>query len=505
LLTKLALLALWPLSFVAGILAAIKGRHKLAVQAVILLILLPLLVAGWWYVRATRLYGDPLAWEVHLLAKGSEVLRQSSFTWADGLDFVQFHFQSYWAWFGWLKIQAPGWVYGLLASATTLAMLGLLFIVSDWRQAIRNWGIANPQSQVSRLRVNLTTFIINALAVAAIYVSLWRYIQTINWSGYQGRLAYAVAAPVAALLGLGWWRLALMGTKRLRHFNQNRLLSITIFALPAVVLFLLSLSSLGQLAISFARPALFTPAMSWHRLCRPTSAGFYVEAVDLPAAVVPGEELPVALVGYGLSAGQAALELSLLGWDGAVLATAVSDLSWPERTPISATIRLVVPPETLPARGRMQLRLATNSYDLPAVKIAPLRPVTAVFTHPLDINFNDEVILLGYDLQFDDAILHLTTYWQALSPLATDYTIFTHLLDSSGQLITQHDAQPQDGRYPTSIWDTGEVVVNEVTLTIPPGTQPGQIAIGLYRLDTLMRLPLVGNGETAIIFPIPDS
>jgi hypothetical protein len=164
-----------------------------------------------------------------------------------------------------------------------------------------------------------------------------------------------------------------------------------------------------------------------------------------------------------------------------------------------------VPPEVLPARGRIQLRLATDSYDLPAVKIAPLRPVTAVFTHPLDINFNDEVILLGYDLQFDDAILHLTTYWQALSPLATDYTIFTHLLNSSGQLITQHDAQPQDGRYPTSIWDTGEVVMNEVTLTIPPGTQPGQIAIGLYRLDTLMRLPLVDNGETAVIFPIPDS
>jgi 4-amino-4-deoxy-L-arabinose transferase-like glycosyltransferase len=505
LLTKLAMLALWPLPFVAGILVAIKGRHKLAVQAVSLLIFLPLLVAGWWYVRATRLYGDPLAWEVHLLAKGSEVLRLSPFTWADGLDFVQFHFQSYWAWFGWLKIQAPGWVYGLLAFGTILAMLGLLFVVSDWRQAIRNWGIANRQSPVSSPRINLTAVVFNSLAIAAIYVSLCRYIQTINWSGYQGRLAYAVAAPIATLLGLGWWRLALMGTKRLRYFSQNRILSITIFVLPAVVLFLLSLTSLGQLAISFARPALFTPAMSWHRLCRPTSAGFYIEAVDLSAAVMPGEVLPVTLAGYGLSAGQAVMELSLLDWDGVALATSATDLSWPERTPISATLRLVVPPEVLPARGRIQLRLATDSYDLPAVKIAPLRSVTAVFTHPLDINFNDEVILLGYDLQFDDAILHLTTYWQALSPLATDYTIFTHLLNSSGQLITQHDAQPQDGRYPTSIWDTGEVVMNEVTLTIPPGTQPGQIAIGLYRLDTLMRLPLVDNGETAVIFPIPDS
>jgi hypothetical protein len=126
-------------------------------------------------------------------------------------------------------------------------------------------------------------------------------------------------------------------------------------------------------------------------------------------------------------------------------------------------------------------------------------------TRPLQANFNDELTLLGYDLQFDGPTLRLATYWQALTPLPVDYTIFVHVLDDAGQLIAQHDAPPQGGRYPTSIWDTGEVVIDEVTLTLSPGAVPAQMAVGLYRLDALERLPVVGSlvGETAVYLPIP--
>jgi len=114
------------------------------------------------------------------------------------------------------------------------------------------------------------------------------------------------------------------------------------------------------------------------------------------------------------------------------------------------------------------------------------------------------VRLVGYDVQREEAALRLRTYWQALQPMAVDYTIFIHLLGADGDLIVQHDAQPQNGRYPTSIWDVGELVVDEVELSWPPEAAPAQIAIGLYRLDSGERLPVGGGGgETAVILSEP--
>lgn len=492
LLTKFALLALWPLPLLTGLLTARNGQRRLAVQAIVLLLVLPLLVAGWWYLRAYRLYGDPLAWEVHLLAKGSEVLRTTPFTGVDGWEFIRVHFQSYWAWFGWLKIQAPGWVYGLLAGGTAVSLAGLALVVKDWRLFRR---------QSADFSVDPLAVLFNVLAVGAIYASLLRYIQTINWSGYQGRLAYAAVAPAAALLGLGWWRLAQLLTGRLTRKPVSR----AIVWLPAAALLFLSLGSLRQLSVSFARPDLFAPPADWRRVCIDTPAGFYVTAVDWPADVRPGEALPVALSGYGALAGQANAEMVLLNGDGAVLATAVTDLAWPAKSSVTVMESLAVPPDALPARARVQLLVAGAAYELGFVKIAPLVPVTAVPSQPLQANFDDELALLGYDWQSDGSTLRLTTYWQALTRLSQDYTIFVHVLDDAGQLIAQHDSPPQGGRYPTSIWNAGEIVVDEVTLILPPDTAPAQIAVGLYQLDTLERLPVVGSlGETAVSLPMPQ-
>src|SRR5690606_33829630 len=137
-LTKLALLALWPVAFVA-LLPAVwplrrdwraAGRYLLPRVAVLLV--LPLLIAGWWYVRAQRLYGDPLVWDVHLSAKFDSIVRLTPFTWADLGDFFRLHFQSYWATFGWLNVQPPPAVFWLLGLLLTAGLLGLALTV--WRR-----------------------------------------------------------------------------------------------------------------------------------------------------------------------------------------------------------------------------------------------------------------------------------------------------------------------------------------------------------------------------------
>ena len=265
LLTKFGLLAFWPLLFAGVLTAALARRFRLAAGGALLLGGLPLLVAGWWYLRAWRLYGDPLAWTVHLQAKGAEVLRTTPLAWTDLADFARIHFQSYWAWFGWLKIQPPGWVYLLLLGLTAAGLVGLT-------EALRAEVRAGGMRHLSPPRLAL---LLQGLAVAAIYASLLRYIQTINWSGYQGRLAYAAAGPIAALLGLGWAQLA--GRRREPALRRGITAGLA----------LLAVGCLALLAARYARPALFQPPLSWTRVCAPAENDRYVEALDAPAAT-PG-------------------------------------------------------------------------------------------------------------------------------------------------------------------------------------------------------------------------
>ncbi len=483
LLTKFALIAFWPLPALAALWPVIRKllseiqNPKSQIRTphsplpnLILVLTLPLLIAGWWYVRAYLLYGDPLAWEVHLQAKGAEVLRTAPLTLADLRDFVVIHFQSYWAWFGWLKIKPPVWVYGLLAlfAATAVTGLALLF-----RDALRT-----PHS-ARRTPHSALPFLFTSLAIAAIYASLLRYILTINWSGYQGRLAFAAAAPIAALLALGWWRVG-QGL-----FQRQR---VGVLALPVVGLLLLAIGSLAQLAGAFPRPALFVPPVAWTRVCQETAVSFYVEAYDAPGVILPGETLPLTVGGYGLTAGQAAVQAALLVGDEVAATTAVTPFTWSPRTPITLTLPLAVPPQVAPARARLLLYLDGQPAELGGLKIAPREPVTAVPTHPLAANFGDEVALLGYDLRQEAAQLYLTTYWQALRPMTTDYTLFAHLLNADGALLAQNDGPPQGGRYPTSVWDVGEVVVDE--RMIARGVGETAVAIGLYNQVTQERLPV---------------
>jgi hypothetical protein len=104
-----------------------------------------------------------------------------------------------------------------------------------------------------------------------------------------------------------------------------------------------------------------------------------------------------------------------------------------------------------------------------------------------------QVTLLGYDKVITGETLRLTLYWQAQTDLQTDYTTFVHLRNRVNQTVAQKDSPPAAGGYPTSLWETGEIVVDEIVLPldqIPPGqTTP---VVGLYNFITGERLPSPG-------------
>ncbi len=121
--------------------------------------------------------------------------------------------------------------------------------------------------------------------------------------------------------------------------------------------------------------------------------------------------------------------------------------------------------------------------------------------HPIGANLGGVVVLDGYDLEETTPVaagglLHLSLVWRATAPVDADYTVFVQLLDGGGRRRAGADGQPVDGFRPTSSWPPGEPIRDNRVLRLPPDLPPGRYRLiaGLYRLETMERLPLLSQG-----------
>jgi hypothetical protein len=136
-----------------------------------------------------------------------------------------------------------------------------------------------------------------------------------------------------------------------------------------------------------------------------------------------------------------------------------------------------------------------KSYDETA-HIYYLRKITTPppIQYPQHATLGQQIRFLGYDLHHSPSKpggqVYLTLYWQALGNIEEDYTVFTHLLDSEGQLRAQKDNPPVSGLLPTSAWEVGEFIQDRYILSLAPDVPPGeyQLEIGMYQLETGQRL-----------------
>jgi len=121
--------------------------------------------------------------------------------------------------------------------------------------------------------------------------------------------------------------------------------------------------------------------------------------------------------------------------------------------------------------------------------------------HPAEADFGGQVMLVGYDFDGPERrlsvepgqVIPITFYWQALTSMDRDYTVFVHLLDEEGRIWGQKDSQPLDGFYPTSFWDVEDMVVDEHSILVKPNAPSGEyrLLVGIYLLSTMERLPLL--------------
>ena len=119
-----------------------------------------------------------------------------------------------------------------------------------------------------------------------------------------------------------------------------------------------------------------------------------------------------------------------------------------------------------------------------------------------------QLMILDYQADLVTEItptLTLTLTWQAVEPVAEDYTVFVHALAAGDTKVAQRDTRPCDGECPTNTWQPGEIIVDRYRLALPPAAPPGpyRVAVGLYLLDTGDRAAVVGREDRTVYLDVP--
>jgi hypothetical protein len=148
----------------------------------------------------------------------------------------------------------------------------------------------------------------------------------------------------------------------------------------------------------------------------------------------------------------------------------------------------------------------TNHVMITKIKIGGPPPGVTVSQpspgHARTDRLGDLVTLIGYDLETQRDHLTLTLFWRCEAPMTIDYTTFVHVTTAGGgEIVGQMDGPPAGGKYPTSLWDVGEVIRDVVPVPLPEDLPGGdyEIRVGLYDAATGLRLPVAAEPGGAVL------
>ncbi len=157
----------------------------------------------------------------------------------------------------------------------------------------------------------------------------------------------------------------------------------------------------------------------------------------------------------------------------------------------------------------VESRLAQFAYKASDHWISTVRlarygtaPLSQTPTTITDAQFGAHISLEGYTLPqhtyMAGDIVPLTLFWKADAPPAQRYKVFVHLVDESGALAAQTDAEPGGGFVPTTTWQPAHQVIDRYGIFLPADLSSGAytLNVGMYNFSG-ERLRLIKNGEAA--------
>jgi len=505
-LTKLSLVAMIPLALLVVALhtwrryseTSLSRRTALFIVYCSLVILPALAISGWWFLRNWRLYGDPTAVSVFMEILG---YRAEPLTLKDLWEEFGTFRRTYWGLFGGVNVPAPEPVYVFCDLLSLAGLVGL---------GLRAW---------RRRREGIDVWWVPALWVAILFAALLRWVMM--YYSFQGRLMFPGIAALSTFLALG-----------LGEWFPLRCRPAAAWAVGGVLLTLAIVVPFVSILPAYAYPEPLTLAdvpaearvnpvdvggvariVGWEldeQAVRPGDLSAYVEVVVYWEAAVPdGRDY----LGFAKLLGrdhQLAGDVTRQPVDGMVPTSLWRpNQVWRDRyrTPVFAD---ALAPSLL--RVEVGLYDPGAKEDLGSVRVgeAKLAPpeTQAPPDHPLEVALSDGIALLGYDLSSRSVVpgetITLTLHWEARAAPSADYQVMVHLLGVDPEPVAQGDGPPLGGDYPTSAWASGEVIVGPHAVVLPADVPPGQyrLLVGMYNLETLVRLPHLDGAGDSIEIPI---
>lgn len=509
-LTKLTGLVLLPVMLGLGMFVFRKTRDRRGLLMFLYFVaFFWLLIAGWWFFRNVQLYGEPFGIITMANIAGP---RDITFSLADWLGEYQQFRMSYWGLFGALNIQVTGVFYLLADLMTFLGIIGCVFLAL---QLLTISDFAYARYELAHL-----------LTLACSLVILWLgllYWSTLT-SAAEGRLVFPLIAIVSPLLAVGfvevvWWIVFSLRPPNLEFVRAGD-------AVPKELLHNTMVWQLRFLAVV----ALFVP---FSVIASQYNSPQPVDAIPDRARPVYAEFGDVALIAYErsdrrYSAGdQVRLKLY---WqvlmqsrsDNSIHLGLVDDhgheIGSYKTFPGAGSLRtsrwqagMIYPDEYLislsrKAYGRYPFSLrvewkdaersapisATNAegeniepvlLDIGAVVTARSQPTSAGFTEiPPNSQpvFEEQIRLESFMLNLE--LNEITLNWKTESTPEENYTVFAHLLDNDGNILSQDD---NSSRMPTKYWRWGESFTTFHRFDAGYRMLDYTVSVGLYINDGL--------------------
>lgn len=535
-LSKLSGLTLYPLA--ALVILLVSRRDGLGwrwlLRAAVIVIGVWLVLAGWWYWRNLRLYGDPTGMERMIAIIGP---RERTPSLGDLLDEFQGFRYSFWGVFGMLNVIAPDALFDYADALSLLALLG-------WALGVA--ALARQRARIALLRGNWRAWLSErAHALPLIFLALHVLIVTaalINWTrrtpATQGRLLFPALGPLTTLaaLGLGrllprrWERALPLATLPLLAFaawlpwgtiRPAYTLPPTVAALPDEALPVNARFGPIELLGVRVSDAPVTAGderdgmrltLYWRPLGHTAQdMSFYVQVFGLPTSDTPGSLQEIAKLdsypGGGL--------LRTTTWQpGVIYADSyLLPVMGNARTPVRPWLKIgwrqfetgeEFAPTTPDGTPREPVMIAAGRVIGPARHLTSGELVEAVFSGQLRLNRAAVSPLTAAPGETVTVALE----WEALSRVGEDFTILVHLLDPAAldRPLAQGDSPALNGRWPTSAWHPRLPFVDEHPISLPADLPPGtyRIAIGFYRPADFSRLPVETKHATlpgAVLLP----
>lgn len=480
--------------------AAAPGAWRKLAANLALFIAPALLLGGWLWLRNWSLYGDFTATNQFIRLAGGDrgytlpqVLRETRGLWL-----------SFFAVFGWFNLRPPQWVYWFWGVVALLAGLGGAWgLWQAWRAREAAPAPAASGSLVRRWQALLVRpWVLPALLalwVVGVYASLVFFM--LRTEAAQGRLLFPALLPLA--LGAAYGLSAPPPLRRMTPLIPAAGLSITIYCLFFVI-----------------RPAYEKP---------PLLAELPAEAAVLDVNMgqglrllgaaletekaLPGEAVWLTLywqAGEMVSDDVPELVLSIFGRDEREIGKVHSyhgrglypATLWPPRQIVADRfgVRLAADTEA-PVMALIDSGLLRGDGPTQAARLKISPPTWPEAAEPLLGTLGTAVgfaaVQVTPPVVRPGGTVNLELQWQALDTPPADFTVLLHLGQPNEPPLATGDRPPLNGDYPTSVWQRGEVINDNLTLQVPEGVAPGRypVWLGMYDAQSLLRLPVFLKGE----------